>query len=107
MNNGIYFVNFRSNIADFGSGTVVVNNEVVNGGDYGFAYKGRIEGDNLTLRVSQHDSNVVSVMGGMGDFDLFLKIQPTGYGYHLEGETPIAPNVRIMGEAKFIGDLLV
>lgn len=64
MNNGIYFVNFKSNLADFGSGTVVVSNEVVNGGDYGFSYTGKVEGERLTLRVIQHDSSVVSVMGG-------------------------------------------
>lgn len=41
MKDGIYFVHFKSNIQDFGTGTVVVQNKIINGGDFGFSYKGK------------------------------------------------------------------
>lgn len=42
----------------------------------------------------------------MSNFDLFLTIQPTEYGYRLQGDTEVAPNAMITVEAKFIGDLI-
>ncbi|EFO1861873.1 hypothetical protein DUZ28_23195 [Escherichia coli] len=51
MKDGIYFVVFRSNQRDFGNGTVVVKNNAVNGGDFGFTYQGKIDGSQLILRV--------------------------------------------------------
>ena len=65
MKDGIYFVVFRSNQRDFGNGTVVVKNNAVNGGDFGFTYQGKIDGSQLILRVSQHDLNVTSVFPGV------------------------------------------
>ena len=80
MKDGIYFVVFRSNQRDFGNGTVVVKNNAVNGGDFGFTYQGKIDGSQLILRVSQHDLNVTSVVG--------------------------MPQMQISISAKYIGDLI-
>lgn len=107
MKDGIYFVQFKSNIQDFGTGTVVVQNKIINGGDFGFSYKGKIEGDKVNLDIQQHDSSVSSVMGQASQHDLNLKIQETSNGYNLVGGSDFAPGVKITVEAKFIGDLLV
>ncbi len=47
MKDGIYFVVFRSNQRDFGNGTVVVKNNAVNGGDFGFTYQEKLTVANL------------------------------------------------------------
>lgn len=107
MKDGVYFVKFKSNIQDFGTGTVVVQNKTINGGDYGFSYKGKIEGDKVNLDIQQHDNTVSSVMGQASQHDLNLNIQETGNGYNLVGGSDFAPGVKIIVEAKFIGDLLV
>ncbi|WP_228711922.1 GrlR family regulatory protein [Acinetobacter sp. FDAARGOS_541] len=52
MRDGIYFVKFKSTIQDFGEGTVVVKDGVVNGGDYGFTYRGRVENNLLKLNAN-------------------------------------------------------
>ncbi|MCV5343099.1 negative regulator GrlR, partial [Escherichia coli] len=43
MKNGIYFVTFSSNNHDVGQGTVVVKDNAINGGDFGFTYQGHIQ----------------------------------------------------------------
>ncbi|MFU9819489.1 GrlR family regulatory protein [Acinetobacter radioresistens] len=107
MKDGIYYVKFKSNIQDFGDGTVIVQNKIINGGDYGFSYKGKIVGDEVKLDIQQHDQSVSSVMGEASKHDLYLKVQETANGYNLVGGSNFAPGVKIIVEAKFIGDLLV
>lgn len=106
MKDGIYFVVFKSNIQDFGDGTVVVRDGVVNGGDYGFSYQGKINNNSLKLNAKQHDKDVVSVFGDITSYELVLDIKPTDNGYDLVGKTDLVPGVVIQVEAKFIGDLL-
>ena len=43
MRDGIYFVVFRSGQNDVGNGTVVVKDNKVNGGDFGFSYQGVVQ----------------------------------------------------------------
>ena len=107
MKAGIYFVKFKSNINDFGVGTIVVQDKTINGGDYGFSYKGKIVGDKINLDIQQHDKSVSSVMGQASQHDLDLNIHETSNGYNLTGGSNFAPGVKITIEAKFIGDLLV
>ncbi|EPG7852124.1 negative regulator GrlR [Acinetobacter baumannii] len=107
MKDGIYFVKFKSNIQDFGDGTVVVKNGVVNGGDYGFTYQGRIDDNCLKLSAKQHDKNVVSVFGNITDYEVVLDINSLGNDYELVGKTDLAPEVIIQVQAKFIGELLI
>ncbi len=47
MNDGIYYVSFFSNNLDFGTGTIVVKDKKVNGGDYGFTYGGMLKAQYL------------------------------------------------------------
>lgn len=106
MKDGIYFVEFKSNIQDFGVGTVMVKDGVVNGGDYGFTYRGKLENNLLKLNAKQHDKDVVSVFGNISDYELVLEVKPTNAGYDLVGKTELVPGVVIQVQAKFIGDQL-
>ena len=42
MSQGIFHVNFRSNLADSGEGLVVIKDGSVNGGDANFLYRGNV-----------------------------------------------------------------
>ncbi|MDN8598637.1 negative regulator GrlR [Citrobacter sp. S2-9] len=106
MKDGIYFVVFRSNQRDFGNGTVVVKDNAVNGGDFGFTYRGKIEGGMLTLRVNQHDPSASSVFPGVKNFELSLSLQESGRGYQLNGSVVGMPQMKISIDAKFIGELI-
>ncbi|EDX4489075.1 negative regulator GrlR [Salmonella enterica subsp. salamae] len=106
MKDGIYFVVFRSNQRDFGNGTVVVKNDAVNGGDFGFTYQGKIEGNQLMLRVSQHDLSATSVFPGVKNFELSLSLQEQGRNYQLNGSVVGMPQMQISIGAKYIGDLI-
>ena len=107
MKDGICFVKFKSNIQDFGEGTVIVKNGVVNGGDYGFSYQGKVDNNQLKLSAKQHDKSVESVFGNITSYEIDLNINPSNNGYELIGKTDLAPGVVIQAQAKFIGDLLV
>ncbi|MBE0148301.1 GrlR family regulatory protein [Serratia sp. PL7] len=106
MKNGIYYVVFQSNNQDFGTGTVVVKDNKVNGGDYGFTYKGMADGNKVTLHVSQHDRNVTSVFGGVSAFNLDLVVNESGNNYVLKGTVAGMPSSLIQIQAKFIGDII-
>ncbi|ECY3258057.1 negative regulator GrlR [Salmonella enterica subsp. enterica serovar Alachua] len=106
MKNGIYFVVFSSNENDFGNGTVVVQNGVVNGGDFGFTYQGKVDGDHLNLHVYQHDPRVTAVFHGVSDFNLALTVHEQPQGYTLSGSVVGMPSTQIAIRAKFIGELL-
>lgn len=106
MKDGIYFVKFKSTIQDFGEGTVVVSNGVVNGGDYGFTYQGKIDNNHIKLNAKQHDRNIESVFGNITSYEIVLNINPIENGYELVGKTDLAPGVIIQVQAKYIGDLL-
>ncbi|MFW0973706.1 GrlR family regulatory protein [Leclercia pneumoniae] len=106
MKNGIYYVVFSSNHQDFGNGTVVVKDGVVNGGDFGFTYQGKVEGSVLNLHVFQHDPNVTAVFQGVNNFNLALSVNEIAGGYLLTGSVVGMSSAQIAIRAKFIGDLL-
>ncbi len=106
MKNGIYYVNFCSNNQDVGSGTVVVRDNTVNGGDYGYTYKGRINGDGVKLQISQHDKSARSVFPGVTNYNLDLKMQQVGENYQLQGNIEGMPSAIIQANVKYIGDVI-
>lgn len=67
MTDGIYEVNFRSSIQDFGSGLIVIKSGAVNGGDAHFLYRGTIAGDtgevSANIAVDQWKAGNRSVVG--------------------------------------------
>lgn len=106
MKDGIYFVVFRSGQNEVGNGTVVVKDDTVNGGDYGFTYQGRIHRDALNLHVSRHNPGAQNVIPGLNEYTMDLSIRDIGNGYHLEGNVAGVPGASLVVQAKFIGDLV-
>ncbi|HCR1927256.1 TPA: negative regulator GrlR [Enterobacter roggenkampii] len=106
MKDGIYFVVFRSGQNDVGNGTVVVKDDAVNGGDYGFTYKGRINDGKLKLHVSRHDPSARNVIAGLNDYVMDLSVRDIGGGYFLEGSIAGVQGASLAVQAKFIGDLV-
>ncbi|HAY0635941.1 GrlR family regulatory protein [Serratia rubidaea] len=106
MKNGIYFVTFSSNNNDVGQGTVVVQDNAINGGDFGFTYQGRVQGDKLDLHVSQHNPQAVNVIQGVNNYTMEMLIGETQNGYVLSGAVRGIPQAQLRVTAKFIGDLI-
>ncbi|WP_347254371.1 GrlR family regulatory protein [Leminorella grimontii] len=106
MKDGIYFVVFKSNNLAAGSGTVVVNGNAVNGGDFAYSYKGRANGNAVTLVVEKHNKTATSVFGDVNKFNLILTAAETPHGYLISGNMEGIPSAQIQIDAKFIGDLL-
>nr|WP_318379414.1 GrlR family regulatory protein [uncultured Enterobacter sp.]DAL22046.1 MAG TPA_asm: negative regulator [Caudoviricetes sp.] len=106
MKDGIYLVAFRSGQNDVGSGTVVVKDDAVNGGDYGFTYQGRIQDGKLNLHVSRHNPSAQNVIAGLNDYVMDLSVREIGDGYFLEGSIAGVPGASLAVQAKFIGNLI-
>lgn len=106
MKNGIYFVTFSSNNHDVGQGTVVVKDNAINGGDFGFTYQGHIQVDKLDLHVSQHNPQAVNVIQGVNNYTMEMSIEEKQGGYVLSGSVRGIPQARLTVKAKFIGDLV-
>jgi len=104
MKDGIYFVAFSSNNNAAGQGTVVVKDDTVNGGDFGFTYKGQVNGDRLDLHVSQHNHQAVNVLG-VNNYTMELGIRESHGGFVLEGSIKGIPQAQLHVQATFIGDL--
>ncbi|MMZ41460.1 hypothetical protein D3C81_118130 [compost metagenome] len=106
MKNGIYFITFSSNNNDVGQGTVVVKDDAINGGDFGFTYQGHIEGNKLDLHVSQHNPQAVNVIQGVKNYTMEMVIEDAHGGYVLSGAVRGMPQAQLKVAAKFIGDLV-
>lgn len=106
MKNGIYFVTFSSNNNDVGQGTVVVKDNAINGGDFGFTYQGHIKGDKLDLHVSQHNPQAVNVIQGVNNYTMEMSIIEKQGGYVLSGAIKGIPQAKLSVSAKFIGELV-
>lgn len=106
MKDGIYYVVFRGNNQDIGSGTVVAKDGSVNGGDFGFTYRGKVEGQVLDLHVTQHDPRAVNVFQGINQYTINLTLAEVDGGYHLNGSVNGAPHYQLTVTAKHIGDLV-
>ncbi|HBD3519752.1 TPA: negative regulator GrlR [Escherichia coli] len=106
MKDGIYFVVFRSGHNDVGNGTVVVKDNAVNGGDFGFTYQGRVQDGVLKLHVSRHNPSAQNVIAGLNDYVIDLSVRDIGDGYYLEGGIAGVPGATLSVQAKFIGNLI-
>ncbi|MFB4497066.1 GrlR family regulatory protein [Enterobacter hormaechei subsp. steigerwaltii] len=106
MKDGIYFVVFRSGQNDVGNGTVVVKDNAVNGGDFGFTYQGRVLDGRLKLHVSRHNQAAQNVIAGLNDYVMELSVKDIGDGYYLEGSIAGVPGASLAVQAKFIGKLI-
>ncbi|MDD9245250.1 GrlR family regulatory protein [Enterobacter soli] len=106
MKDGIYFVVFRSGQNDVGNGTVVVKDNAVNGGDFGFTYQGHVQDGRLNLHVSRHNQAAQNVIAGLNDYVMELSVRDIGDGYYLEGSIAGVPGASLAVQAKLIGKLI-
>ncbi|WP_145538596.1 GrlR family regulatory protein [Yersinia kristensenii] len=106
MKDGIYFVVFSSNQNDVGSGTVVVKDGAVNGGDFGFTYQGKVQDNRLDLHVFQHNPQAQNVIGGLKEYTINLLVNDAAGGYQLTGSVDGHPEARLSVTAKHIGNLI-
>ncbi|MBE8614476.1 negative regulator GrlR [Morganella morganii] len=106
MKDGIYFVKFRSNLQDFGDGTVIVKNNIINGGDFAYLYRGTVSDSKITLTVERHDRTATSVFGDVDKFNLILNVAESGNNYVLTGHVEGMQQMQISISAKFIGDVI-
>ncbi|WP_339053242.1 GrlR family regulatory protein [Arsenophonus endosymbiont of Crataerina pallida] len=106
MKDGIYYVTFKSNMQDFGNGTVVAKSNTVNGGDFAYSYKGHVNSNSVSLTIERHDNSVTSVFGNLDSFNLDLSIEESAKGYLLSGNIEGMPQMKITIDAKYIGDLV-
>ncbi|HHR6129249.1 TPA: GrlR family regulatory protein [Providencia alcalifaciens] len=106
MKDGIYFVRFRSNSQDFGNGTVIVKDNIVNGGDFAYLYRGKVNGIQTTLTIERHDKSATSVFGDIDKFNLILNIAESGRDYVLAGHVEGIQQMKITINAKFIGEVI-
>jgi len=108
MKDGLYVVSFQTNNKDFGSGTVSVSNDAINGGDYAYYYQGRALGAELRLKVKQFNRNAQSVFGPLNNFHLILSINELeSSDYFLEGYVEENPTFHLQVIAKKVSELIV
>lgn len=108
MKDGLYVVSFESNNKGLGSGTVLVSNDAINGGDYAYYYQGRVLDAELRLRVKQFNRSAQTVFGPLIDFHLILSInEHEDNGYFLEGYVEEYPSFHLQVIAKKVSELIV
>jgi len=99
MNNGNYAVSFTGP-AGSGSGSGVVRNGTINGGDASYGYMGKVtvQGDKVTaaLNVKRHTPTQMSVFGPLTEFKLDLAGTVTnGNEFTMTGGIPGQPTHKI------------
>lgn len=105
MKNGVYLLTFESNSNDFGTGILVVNNSVANGGDGIYSYSGKIDDKKVILDLFKHNLEAHSFFGNFGKIKLNLAYHPEPQGYILRGNVENIQTVPLTVTAKFIGQL--
>lgn len=103
MNNGIYLLIFKSKNMEFGTGILVVNHSVLNGGDIIYSYSGSIKDNEVIIDLIKHNSEVNSFFGNFGKLRLNLLCNPEPQGYLLKGKVQNLQTVPLVIKAKFIG----
>lgn len=103
MKDGIYLLTFKSQDKDFGSGILVVDDSLVNGGDTTYSYNGIIEENRLVLSLNKHNLNVHSLFGNFGSLKINLSFKEDDQGYILHGNVENLQSVPLLVQAKLIG----
>tara|TARA_B100000700_G_scaffold81744_1_gene91965 strand:+ start:15640 stop:15969 length:330 start_codon:yes stop_codon:yes gene_type:complete len=98
MINGLYAVHFRT-AGDEGTGTVVITNGSVNGGDAGYTYQGSLQesgqGVSATLSVVRFNPNMKSVFGQAESFELEVSGPISDRSFELTGNVKGSPGQKI------------
>ncbi len=106
MNNGIYLLIFKSKNIDFGTGILIVNNGIANGGDTIYTYSGKLSDEQVILELSKHNIEAHSFFGNLGKLRLNLVCHPEPEGYLLKGNVENLQTVPLVIKAKFIGHII-
>ncbi|WP_111884538.1 MULTISPECIES: GrlR family regulatory protein [unclassified Acinetobacter] len=105
MNNGVYLLIFKSINIDFGTGILVVNNNIANGGDTIYSYTGEINDTQVVFEFIKHNIEAHSLFGNVGKLKLNLTCHPEPEGYLMKGNVENIQSVPLVIKAKFIGHI--
>ncbi|EAA7089798.1 nucleoside transporter [Salmonella enterica] len=109
MKDGVYHVAFNSNRGSVGEGILVLCCGLVNGGDIGFVYQGKLAHPEMTLRITRYYDGIPSVLGIENDYELELLMQysnETEGQYMLHGYVREYPELTIDACASFLMPML-
>ncbi|MBU5388664.1 GrlR family regulatory protein [Citrobacter cronae] len=105
MKDGVYHVAFTSNQGAVGEGILVLCCGLINGGDIGFIYQGKLSRPEMTLRITRYYDDIPSVLGIDNDYELEMVIQnsnETDGQYILHGFAREYPQLTIEAHARFL-----
>lgn len=109
LENGIYQVTFQSHL-NSGSGVIVLNDGLINGGDAGFTFQGNLETTEeklkATIHVSQYDPFAISTFGQVSDFSLQLEGHALPQGFNIRGNIVGSPDHQIKITGKYLKPLV-
>lgn len=107
MKDGVYHVAFSSNKGAVGEGVLVVSCGLINGGDIGFVYQGKLSRPQLILRITRYLDDIPSVMGIEHDYELIMEYSDETEGqYMLRGYARGYPQSTIEACASYLVPLL-
>ncbi|WP_288402248.1 GrlR family regulatory protein [uncultured Acinetobacter sp.] len=105
MKNGIYSLSFRSDGKNFGSGILVIDDNLANGGDITYTYNGVVSENRLILSLKKHNLDVHSFFGNSGLLKINLNFHEDSQGYMLSGNVENMQSIPLLVQAKKIGEL--
>lgn len=88
MKDGIYHVAFNNNKGAVGEGIIVVCCGVINGGDVGFVYQGKLERPEMSLKVTRYHDDIPSVLGMESNYELVMQYLDEIDEQYMLGVTP-------------------
>lgn len=98
MIDGLYAVHFRT-ADNEGTGVVSITSGSINGGDFGYAYQGKLkesgQGVSATLAVSRFNPNADSVFGPADNFELEVSGPSSEKSFELTGHVKDNPAHKI------------
>jgi hypothetical protein len=117
LRDGLYGLHFQNNGEDFGSGVVSLRQGIINGGDTGFAYQGRLletraENESITVSLQMHvqkwNPSILSLIPGLNKYTLDVSGQydPLHDTLQLCGQTAAMPGITLNIVAVRIADLM-
>ncbi|MCW2254361.1 hypothetical protein M2263_000452 [Providencia alcalifaciens] len=106
MNDGIYFITFRSSLSEYGEATIVVKDGVINGGNYVCVYHGKVTGKIIELTIKRHDHESAHALGYDEECKLILVLRENNKDCFMLGSAINNSDKKIEASAKYIGDLL-
>ncbi len=96
---GLWTIQFRHSLKNFGTGVVVLTKGKILGGDAGFWYSGdySIDQDNVTgkLLVARFAPNHISVFGAVDQFELLINFRFTEHSFNGTGSMVGHQNLEI------------